>query len=141
MFSCTDATLSLKSSVAFAPMVRTISRFCVANPGISTVTMYGAGCSATTRYVPSVVVTIVCDVPFALLAMVTVTPGSAPPLSSVIVPDRLPPTTCAAAGNVSTMRASATSASCACDRNSRPPQRAVHQRHGILHAFEFRDTD
>src|SRR5262249_28059728 len=56
-------------------------------------------------------------VPFAVLVTVTVTPGNAPPVSSVIVPPMLPPTTCARA-----VAAANSSASAMTNRDIQPPQ-------------------
>jgi hypothetical protein len=94
-FSDRPATVILKSTSASVPTNSVTLRLDAANPGNSAAMSYAAGCSATARYRPSAPVTTVCATPFERLVIVTVTPGSAPPVSSVMTPLTLAAVDCA----------------------------------------------
>ena len=71
-------------------------RFCGLNPSICMVTSYLATGSFGNEYSPCPSVVVVNIVPSVVFVAVTLTPGMTPPLGSLTIPERLPPTWAAA---------------------------------------------
>ena len=68
----------------------TFSRVKVRKPVSLTVMVYVPGWTVENRYVPFASVTASCEAPVSLCVIVTVAPGTAPPLLSVMLPTMEP---------------------------------------------------
>src|SRR5262249_33377430 len=85
--SLIPAGFKVKLITAFWSMIRTTSgRVSLLNPCSSTVTVYGPGGSAGTRYSPVDSLTADRVRPVSVFFAVTVTPGRTPPVASLRVP-------------------------------------------------------
>jgi hypothetical protein len=77
----------------------TLSRRTGRNPSSDASIVYVAGGNSGSEYAPALFETVVRDVPVAVLVAVTVTPGRAPPESSVRRPETDPVLLCARRGS------------------------------------------